>query len=200
MTVTLKHWKRLEYDRLIDLGVFAGEPIELIAGQLVVAEPQGSYHVSNVVRVDYALRAVLPPGFIVRVQAPIALDDDSEPEPDLVVVPGVPGDHGDAHPQRPALVIEVSDSRLDFDRTHKASLYARGGITDYWIVNLLDRAVEIHREPVRDASAPYGWRYASVQTLPPAVTVTPLAIPSARVAVAALLPTGSRRASRRSRT
>src|SRR5687768_5988362 len=126
MEVTLRPWKRSEYERLVDLGVFADEPIELIAGQLVVAEPQGSYHVSAVVKADYALRAMLPAGWIVRIQAPIALDDDSEPEPDIAVVRGVPGDHGDAHPQRPALVIEVSDTRLDFDRTRKASLYARG--------------------------------------------------------------------------
>jgi Uma2 family endonuclease len=84
--VTLRRWKRVEYDRLIDLGVFEGDNIELIAGQLVVAEPKGPYHSSAVGTVDHALRAVLPPGWIVRTQSSISLDDESEPEPDLVVV------------------------------------------------------------------------------------------------------------------
>ena len=188
MALTLRHWKRAEYDRLIDLGVFADEPLELIGGQLVVAEPKGPYHVTGVARTADALRAALPAGWIVRTEAPIALDDDSEPEPDLAAVPGTHRDYRDAHPSRPALVIEVSDAGLDFDRTHKASLYARGGIEDYWILNLIDGVLEIRREPVRDAAAPYGWRYASVQTLPRATRAAPLAIPSACVAVEDLLP------------
>src|SRR5215475_15764115 len=83
-------WKRSEYDRLVELGAFEGHPIELIDGQLVVAEPQGAYHASAISRVDYAVRAVLPDGWFVRTQAPVSLDDDSEPEPDLVVVAGAP--------------------------------------------------------------------------------------------------------------
>ncbi|MBI1736669.1 MAG: Uma2 family endonuclease [Candidatus Rokubacteria bacterium] len=200
MALALRHWKRAEYDRLIDLGVFVDEPLELIGGQRVVAEPKGPYHVTGVALTADALRATLPAGWHVRTEAPIALDDDSEPEPDIAAVPGSYDDYLHAHPARPALVVEVSDLQLDFDRTHKASLYARGGIADYWIVNLIDRVLEIYREPVRDTSAPYGWRYGSVRTLPPTATATPLAIPSASVAVADLLPTGSRTASRRSRT
>jgi Uma2 family endonuclease len=123
--VTLRRWKRAEYDRLIDLGVFEGDNIELIGGQLVVAELKGAYHCSAVSTADYALRAVLPPGWIVRTQAAVSLDDESEPEPDLVVVPGRPGDYRHAHPACPPLVIEVSDSRLAFDRVHKGSLFAR---------------------------------------------------------------------------
>jgi Uma2 family endonuclease len=188
MAVIPRRWKRTEYERLVELGVFAGEPIELIDGLLVVAEPQGSHHVAGIVKTDYTVRAALPPGWIVRVQAPIALDDDSEPEPDLAVVPGAPGDHADGHPRRPALVIEVSESRLEADRIHKGSLYARGGIEDYWIVNLVDHVLEVYREPAPDASAPYGWRYRSTQRLPPSATVRPLAIPATAIAVADLLP------------
>src|ERR671937_689315 len=91
--LTLRRWKRVEYDRLVDLGVFESDPIELVGGQLVVAEPQSAYHASAIRKADYALRAVLPPGWIVSVQSPVALDDESEPEPDLVVLPGRPGDY-----------------------------------------------------------------------------------------------------------
>jgi len=79
--LTLRRWKRIEYDRLVDLGVFEGEPLELIGGQLIVAEPKGTYHSSAVSTAEYALRACLPSGWIVRTQLPVSLDDESEPEP-----------------------------------------------------------------------------------------------------------------------
>src|SRR5216117_4090044 len=113
--LTVRRWKRAEYDRLVELGAFDGDPVELIAGQLAVAEPQRPYHASAVGSTDYALRAVLPPGWIVRTQSPVWLDDESEPEPDLVVVPGLPADYRLAHPGRPVLTIEVAESSLAFD-------------------------------------------------------------------------------------
>ena len=68
------------------------------------------------------------------------------------------------------------------------SLYARAGIEDYWIVNLVDRVLEVYRDPVPDASAPYGWRYRSVQILTPPAAIAPLAMPSTPILVAKLLP------------
>ena len=97
--LTLRRWRRVEYDRLVDLGTFDDDPIELLGGHLVVAEPKGPYHTSAVGAAEYAVRAALPPGWIVRTQAPVALDDESEPEPDLAVVPGRPGDYRDAIPR-----------------------------------------------------------------------------------------------------
>ena len=185
---TLRRWTRVEYDRLVELGVFENEPLELIAGQLVVAEPKGTYHTSAVSAAEYALRAALPPGWIVRTQAPVSLDDDSEPEPDLVVVEGRPADYRHAHPARPPLAVEVSDSSLAFDRQQKGSLYARAGLEDYWIVNLVERVLEVYRDPVADVSAAFGWRYRSVVILTPADVVVPLAFPAMRVSVADLLP------------
>ena len=186
--LTLRRWKRIEYDRLVALGVFHGEPIELIGGQLVVAEPQYPYHASAISAADYALRAVLPPGWIVRVQAPVSLDDESEPEPDLAVVAGRPADYREAPPARPVLAVEVAESSLDFDRQQKSSLYARAGVADYWIVNLVDRVLEVYRDPEPDPSAPYGWRYRSITALAPPAVVAPLAFTSRRIAVADLLP------------
>lgn len=186
--LTLRRWKRAEYDRLVKLGVFEDDPIELVGGQLVVAEPQSAYHASAIRTVDYALRAVLPPGWIVSIQSPVSLDDESEPEPDLVVVPGRPADYRHAHPARPVLAIEVAESSLAFDRQHKGSLYARAEIQDYWILNLVDRVLEVYRDPGPDASAPYGWRYRYVAMLAPSAVVVPLAFGASRVAVADLLP------------
>ena len=186
--LTLRRWKRVEYDKLVELGVFEGEPLELIGGQLIVAEPQHAYHASAISAAEYALRAVLPPGWIVRTQLPVSLDDESEPEPDLVVVPGRPADYRHEHPARPALVVEVAESSLQFDRDQKGSLYARAGIEDYWIVNLVDRRVEVYRTPESARSAPYGWRYRSRAMLTPPAILVPLAFASSRVAVADLLP------------
>ena len=187
-TPTLRRWKRVEYERLVDLGVFENDPIELIGGQLIVAEPKGTYHTSALSAAEYALRAALPPGWIVRTQAPVSLDDESEPEPDLAVVPGRPADYRHAHPARPALAIEVADSSLAFDRQHKGSLYARAGIQDYWIVNLVDRVLEVYRDPAPDPSAAYGWRYRSIATLRPSDVTAPLAFTASRITVADLLP------------
>ena len=186
--LTLRRWTRAEYDRLVDLGVLHGEPVELIGGQLVVAEPQGSYHATAIGAVDDALRAALPPGWVVRAQMPVALDDESEPEPDVAVVPGERADYRADHPARPALVVEVAESSLAFDRQDKGSLYARGGVHDYWIVNLVERVLEVYRDPGPDPTAPYGWRYRAVERLGPAAVVSPLALPSVRLAVSDLLP------------
>ena len=186
--LTPRRWTRVEYERLVDLGVFQRDPVELIGGQLVVAEPQGSPHATAVGAADDALRAVLPPGWIVRAQMPVALDDESAPEPDLAIVPGARADYRASHPARPALALEVADSSLDFDRGRKGSLYARAGVQDYWIVNLIDRVLEVYRDPGPDQSAPYGWRYRSVTTVAPPAVVAPLALPSTRIAVADLLP------------
>jgi hypothetical protein len=84
-------------------------------------------------------------------------------------------------------VIEVADSSLAFDRRDKGSLYARAELADYWIVNLVGRVLEVHRDPIADPAAIYGWRYRSVVSLGPADVATPLAFPSLRIAVTDLL-------------
>jgi len=186
--LTVRRWRRTEYDRLVDLGVFEGEPLELIGGQLVVAEPQGSYHASAIDTVHYALRALVPTGWFVRLQAPVSLDEESEPEPDLAVVPGRPGDYRESHPAHPVLVVEVAESSLAFDRTRKGSLYARAAIPEYWIVNLVDRILEVYRDPESDAAAVFGWRYRTVTRLAPPATVVPIAWAGQGIMVADLLP------------
>ena len=186
--VTLRRFMRVEYDRLVELGVFRGEAVELIGGLLLVAEPQGSYHASAVGKVADALRTLLPSGWLVRVQMPVALDDQSEPEPDVAVVPGAWADYRSDHPARPALVVEIAETSLVFDRGEKASLYARAGVGDYWILNLVDRQLEVYRDPLPDKTQRYGFGYSTTTVLSPADTVTPLVLPQAHIAVADLLP------------
>ncbi len=183
-----RRWRRVEYERLVDLGIFAGERLELLDGLLVVREPQGSPHAAIVAQIGQVLAAAFGTGWHPRLHAPLALGEDSEPEPDVAVVAGTPRDYLDAHPSTAALVVEVADSSLRLDRRLKNGLYARAGLPEYWIVNLVDGALEVHRAPQRAADASSGWRYRSVEILRPPTTVTPLAAPHARIAVADLLP------------
>lgn len=187
-TIRIRQWTRLEYDRLIETGFFqAGDKVELLGGQLMVAEPQGSRHAATVSLVADALRAAFGSGWYVMAQLPVALDDESEPEPDVAVVPGTARDYWNAHPSRPVLAVEVADASVALDREHKAGLYARAGVPDYWILNIGERILEVYRRPVPSPEAPYGWGYAEVQGLGPGATVSPLALPAASIAVADLL-------------
>jgi len=185
--VQTRRFTRAEYDRLIEQGFFdEDEPIELLDGLLVVKEPQGSRHVAAVGLGRMALERAFGARYHVRDAKPIALDDTSEPEPDLAVVRGHPRDYLDAHPSTPVLIVEVSQSSLPRDRVRKAQLYARAGIAEYWIVNLVDRALEVYRDPVGSPSG--RWKYRSVRLLRPGGHVSPLAAPRARIRVADLLP------------
>jgi len=181
--------KRVEYERLVEGGFFRpGDPVELVGGQLLVAEPQGSRHFGAIRAVEEALRPAFGPGWEVRAQAPLARDDESEPEPDVAVVPGSFRDYVLRHPSQPALLIEVSDSSLALDRHHKGSLYARAGVADYWIVNLIDGVLEVCREPGPDELAPFGWRFRRLAVLGREASVSPLALVGASIRVADLLP------------
>src|SRR5262245_56637566 len=116
----VRRWKRVENDRLIELGFFQpGERLELLDGLLVLREPQGSRHSGTIRRVLAALRPVLGTEWQLDSQLPIALDDDSEPEPDVAVVPGDARAYLDGHPTRPALVVEVAETSYRVDHGYK---------------------------------------------------------------------------------
>src|SRR2546427_9915595 len=87
--VRSRRWTRAEYDRLIEVGVFQpGDPVELLGGELIVSEPQSEPHYTAIGLIEDALRAALGPGWLVRAQGPLALDDESEPEPEIACVLG----------------------------------------------------------------------------------------------------------------
>ena len=186
---SLHRWSRHEYGQMIDHGLLdEDDPIELLDGLILVKEPQHSPHRTAVLLVAKALERAFGEGWFVQTQSPIILDDRSEPAPDACVVRGSPRDYAHAHPTRPALVVEVAQSRLRLARGRKARAYARAGIADYWILNLSDRVVEVHREPARPGPARRHWGYLVIETLGADATVTPLAAPAAAIRVADLLP------------
>lgn len=184
-----RRWTRAEYERMIDAGIFnPDERAELIGGEIIAVAPQKSLHATAVSLAHGTLERAFGPEYHVRVQLPLALDPDSEPEPDVAVVPGSPRDYLHAHPSRSPLVVEAADTTLALDRHVKGSLYARGGLADYWIVNLVERVLEVYRDPAPDPAAPYGWAYRTVDRLGPEAVVQPLAAPGTHIAVADLLP------------
>jgi Uma2 family endonuclease len=172
---------------MADLGFFDGQRVELIGGEIVEVGAQTDEHAFSIRLVHHALIATFGSDAVIRIRSPLRLRDDSEPEPDIAHVQGTLREVR-THTKTALLVVEVSDTTLAYDRGHRASLYARAGIADYWIVNLVDRHVEVLRNPTPDPSTKFGWRYAATATHRPDETLTPLAAPAATVPVADLLP------------
>jgi Uma2 family endonuclease len=170
--------KRSEYDQMVELGMFQDERVELIRGVLVKMSPQLAPHASTVQKLTQLLMTRLQGRFSLRIQSPLALSDDSEPEPDVAVV--ALGDYESQHPSTALLVIEVSDTTLKKDRG-KAAVYASSGIGEYWIVNLGARAVEVY-------SSPDGDRYAEVRTLRVGETLKAAQLVDVVIAVVEILP------------
>jgi Uma2 family endonuclease len=196
-----RRWTRKEYHKLDELGVLQeDEPVELIDGQIIVAERKTPPHAAVVHLTADALRRAFGEGWLVIQQDPIALDEDSEPEPDVAVALGGPRDYVADHAARPVLVVEVAETSLDLDRRYKGSAYARAGLSDYWVVNLLDWQVEVYRRPAVDATAELGWRYLDHTIVGPGGTITPLARLDVTVAVADIFPDQLRRLRRQQRS
>jgi Uma2 family endonuclease len=182
-----RRFNRAEYYKMAELGLFDGQRVELIDGEVIQMAPQMERHVVAIALVAKALGRAIGDDYWIRQQAPISVDELSEPEPDLAVVPGAPGDYQE-HPQKPLLVVEVSETTYRFDSKVKAGLYAGTGIEDYWIVNLNANRLEVYRQPVADDSQPFGHRYADVKIFAAADIITCLAFPKAQIKVADLLP------------
>jgi Uma2 family endonuclease len=182
-------WTRALYAQLREAGILGEDDrVELVEGELVEMAAVGAPHNVAVGLADDVLRETFGRGFHVQVQGPMALGDTSEPEPDVAVIPGNRRDYTHDHPTTAALVIEVADTSLRYDRERKASLYARAGIAEYWIVNLVERVIEVHREPAPDRTAPFGASYTRRMIVEVDGNIAPLAAPDRPVRVSALLP------------
>jgi Uma2 family endonuclease len=171
-----------------ELGYFEGKRVELIEGEVFEMSPIYSPHATSVTLTAEILRQVFGKGWVIREEKPLSLGINSDPQPDVAVVPGKVRDYKDRHPSTASLVIEVADSSLTYDRTYKASLYAKAEIADYWIINIQERQVEVYRRPIITASAEFGFNYANKMVLKEDDSVKPLAKSKARIAVADLLP------------
>jgi Uma2 family endonuclease len=175
-------WTRQEYDAMVEAGVFEpGARLELLDGEVLEMPPQGSRHATAVSLMTRALSLALPQEFHVRCQLPLALDDRSEPEPDITVVRGEPRDYRDQHPTTAILVAEVADASRGLDRGAKARAYGRNGIPEYWVLDLVSRRLAVYRSPT-----PAGYR--SSRELGEGETIIPLELSGIELRVRDLLP------------
>lgn len=177
-----------DFRRLTDLGLFTDQFVILIDGEFIHMPHPGPPHDMAVGLTDYVLKTIFPlPGHWVRIQTGFVTSLDTNPGPDLAVVPGSPRDYVQA-PRQAVLIVEVSDTSLAMDTGAKVHIYAAAGVPEYWVIDVNDPRLLVFRDPVADATAPRGHRYASTLTLAPTDTVTPSAAPTAVIRVADLLP------------
>jgi Uma2 family endonuclease len=141
---TFRPLRRTEYDQLIKLGVFEDERVELLYGALVTMSPSYPEHAGPIGVLNVLLTPALVGRAMVRMQVGYWANEDSEPEPDIAVVP--PGSWHHEHPSSAHLVIEVAASSLRKDRRIKSPLYAASRVTEYWIVNVRERCIEVFRD------------------------------------------------------
>jgi Uma2 family endonuclease len=180
-------WTVDQFHYLGDLGMFEGRRAWLVDGVIVEEGPMNPPHRISLELSEEALRAAFGAGWRVCNQMPLVLGQSTDPEPDLAVIAGSPRGTA-AHPTAAALVVEVSDSSLRYDTTVKLGIYAAGGISEYWVVDVANRQLLVFRDPKPDAAHAQGYTYATSLTLGPSDSVSPLAAPNAAVRVADLLP------------
>jgi hypothetical protein len=178
---------REQYYRLGELGFFKGKRVERIRGEIVEVSPINWPHVVGCRKTAELLEKVFAgAGWVSRNDQPIALAD-SDPEPDVMVVPGRFEDYTD-HPTTALLVVEVADTTLFEDTTTMAEVYAENAIADYWVLDVTGRQLHVFRDPQPLPATLGASAYRTHLTLGAADTVGPLAAPHAAVKVSDLLP------------
>jgi Uma2 family endonuclease len=179
-----KRWTKHEYNELVERGFFEGDRVYLYRGELIETAAMGTLHARGIVNVNACLYRTFSPELI-RGQLPFDTPGESMPEPDVVVVTSEQMRRR-PHPNAALLVIEVSDSSVELDQ-EMAFDYAAALVPDYWIVNMRGRVVEVYRDPVPDASAPEGHRYAWHEIFREGQSVSPLVKPEVSFAVSTLV-------------
>lgn len=173
-----------QYDKMIEHGILTKySKVELIRGEIVAKMPIGDLHSWCVIALNRLFGQIASAHAIVDVQGPIRLAD-SEPEPDIVLLSLRDDLYRSGKPKAgdELLIIEVADSSLEYDREVKGPLYAENGIPEYWILNVVDRCMEVYRGPQPDKT------YGSVQSLRAGETITLSKLPSVSVAVSDIIP------------
>jgi Uma2 family endonuclease len=174
-----------QYERLADSDILDNDRVELIDGYLVRKMTQQPPHAWVVETARDRLNENSPPGLFIREEKPVRIPRFDEPEPDLCVIRGNRDASRGRHPAPKdiSLLVEAADTSLDRDRGVKKMAYARGRIPVYWIINLVDRQVEVYSDPRRG-------QYRSTQVFEPGqdVPVVIDGVEVGRIAVADLLP------------
>ncbi|NJK68220.1 MAG: Uma2 family endonuclease [Oscillatoriales cyanobacterium RU_3_3] len=172
-----------EYHLMAESGVFRdNERVELIAGEIIQMAAIGRRHAARVDRLAEFFYDRLRRLAIIRVQNPICLDDLSEPQPDIALVQRRPDFYEESLPNSGdiLLLVEVSDSTVDFDRTVKVPNYAQSGIQEVWLWDLEANCLEVYRNPTANG-------YSSMQKLERGASISSLAFPEFEVSIDRIL-------------
>lgn len=182
-------WTVALFHRVNSTGVFSGRRPILIRGVLLEQGPMNPPHAIALELLGNAIRAAFGAGWRVREQLPLVLGLDTDPFPDMAVLPGS-ARGATAHPTAASLMIEVSDTTLKSDLTDKAELYATAGVADYWVLDLNGKQLHVFRDPhpLPLPTELAATAYRTHDVLGPADSVSPLAVPTAVIRVADLLP------------
>ena len=176
---------------MAELGYFDSQRVELIDGEILVMAPQNAPHSSTLTDLTQIFAEALPRknGWAVRVQMPLCVSEDSDPEPDLAIVERRPAkgvwkkrSGFGGHPYTANLVIEVADSSTSRDRK-KIGLYASAAIPEYWIVDVAKKQVTVYTEPVRASEKEFGADYKRRRVVGMDGEIQPVALPMGAVAV-----------------
>lgn len=184
----IHQWKKSEYYKMAEIGLFQGYRAELIEGQIIEMSPMSSLHATAVTIISNVIEKIFGKGYFARVQMPIDAGIISEPEPDIAIIKGNIRDYKNSHPQQAELIIEVADTSLDYDRKTKGSIYAKMGVKDYWIYNINEQLFEIYRDPVKDETKLTGFGYTTILILKSGNTIAPLTKPKKSIAITDLIP------------
>jgi Uma2 family endonuclease len=182
-----KRWSVAEFHALYAEKQYQSRKLILVEGEILEMPNPNPPHDVSLGLTEAAVRGLFGPGHWVRGQMALVLGLSTDPMPDVAVVAGAPRDYTD-HPRSALLVVEVSESTLDYDTRDKANLYAAGGIQEYWVVDLIHRGLLVFRDRAADPAELFGAAYRSKTMFEPATTVSPLAAPQAAVRVSDLLP------------
>ncbi len=180
-------WTVEEFHKLGDMGCFEGRRAMLIDGELIEEGAMNPPHRIALELTCEALRAVFTSGWRVCVQLPLIFSESTDPEPDIAIVAGS-ARGTTSHPTTAALVVEVSDTSLRYDTTEKMSLYAAGGIADYWVVDVTNRQLLVFRDPQADSFQSHGFTYATQLAFKETDSVSPLVATGSTIRVSDLLP------------
>ena len=176
---------REEYHAMGKAGIFApNERVELLKGEIIVMSPVGDRHTSCTIRINHAFAGLnIANRAIISVQSPVVTSPTSEPEPDFMLLAFRDDryDFGKPRSQDVLLLIEVSDSSLDYDRNVKLPYYASLGIPETWIANLQDDRIESYTDP-----PPEGYRASRIYW--PGDTISPAAFSDLQIAVNDIIP------------
>jgi Uma2 family endonuclease len=182
-----KRWTVAEFHRLWQDGWFEYCRPALLDGEIIEMPNPGPAHNMSTTLADYQLKAIFGTGFVVRVQMPLVFGLWTDPIPDLAVVPGTPFDYPD-NPTSALLIVEVADTSVATDLGEKASLYATANILDYWVIDLNNRQLIVHRDPQTDPTNSARLTYRQITSFDETGVVQSVAAPASSIRVVDVLP------------